>query len=82
MHTPSIWAIIIIILLVVILFGRPGKLSNFMTDLGKGIKGFRSGLGGKDEEDGAKPADPPAKQLPSSADETSATRRDRTGVDQ
>jgi sec-independent protein translocase protein TatA len=75
MHTPSIWAIIIIILLVVILFGRPGKLSNFMTDLGKGIKGFRSGLGGKDDEE-AKPGDPPKQISPNDT-----APRDRTGVD-
>lgn len=81
MHTPSIWAIIIIILLVVILFGRPGKLSNFMTDLGKGIKGFRSGLGGKDDDE-AKPADPPPKQIPPIVEDATTQRRDRTGVDQ
>lgn len=77
MHTPSIWAIVIIILLVVILFGRPGKLSNFMTDLGKGIKGFRSGLGGKDEEE-PKPGEPPKQISPNDANQT---QRDRTGVD-
>jgi sec-independent protein translocase protein TatA len=82
MHTPSIWAIVIIILLVVILFGRPGKLSNFMTDLGKGIKGFRSGLGGKDEDEAPKPADPPAKQIPPNVEDANTPRRDRTGVDQ
>jgi sec-independent protein translocase protein TatA len=83
MHTPSIWAIIIIILLVVILFGRPGKLSNFMTDLGKGIKGFRSGLGGKDDDDQANAKPPePAKQIPPIVEDPTSARRDRTGVDQ
>lgn len=82
MHAPGLWGIIIIALLVVILFARPGKISNFMADLGKGIRGFRGGLSGKEEEEGAKPADPP-RQLPSSSvEDAKATRRDRTGVDQ
>jgi TatA/E family protein of Tat protein translocase len=82
MHAPSLWALIIIVLLVVILFARPGKISNFMTDLGKGIRGFRGGLGGKDEdEDATKPGDPP-RQIPSSAEDSKTNRRDRTGVDQ
>ena len=37
------WQIIIIVLLVVLLFGR-GKISELMGDVAKGIKSFKKGL--------------------------------------
>ena len=37
------WQIIIIVLLVVMLFGR-GKISEMMGDVAKGIKSFKKGL--------------------------------------
>jgi sec-independent protein translocase protein TatA len=61
MHPPSIWAIIIVLVLVVILFGKPGRLSGFMEDLGKGIKGFRKGVG--DAETPPTPTEPPPRQV-------------------
>ncbi len=39
----SFWQIAIVVLLVVLLFGR-GKLSSLMGDLAKGIKSFKSGM--------------------------------------
>lgn len=72
MHAPGIWSLLIVLLLVFILFGRPGKLSGFMEDLGKGIKGFRKGLG-DDEGKAADAAAEPPRQLPKSG-ETAATR--------
>ena len=41
--------ILIIILVVVLLFGR-GKISGMMGDVAKGIKSFRSGLADTDED--------------------------------
>jgi len=41
------WQIIIVLVLVVLLFGR-GKISELMGDVAKGIKSFRTGL--SDEE--------------------------------
>lgn len=73
MHAPGIWSLLIVLLLVFILFGRPGKLSGFMEDLGKGIKGFRKGLGDNDSEAKADAAAEPPRQLPKSG-ETAATR--------
>ncbi len=70
MHAPGIWSLLIVLLLVFILFGRPGKLSGFMEDLGKGIKGFRKGLGDDDAKSDAA-AEPP-RQLPKSGDTTAA----------
>ena len=49
---PSIWQILIIILIVLVFFGR-GKISNVMEDLAKGITSFKKGL--KDEDE-SKPA--------------------------
>ena len=39
----SIWHWIIVLLIVVLLFGR-GKISEIMTDVAKGIKSFKKGL--------------------------------------
>ena len=64
MHAPSLWALLIVLALAFILFGRPGRLSATMEDLGKGIKGFRKGLSDGDKPDETtKPEDPP-KQIP------------------
>ena len=43
----SIWHWAIVILIVVLLFGR-GKISDLMGDVAKGIKNFKAGL--KDDE--------------------------------
>ncbi len=47
------WQIIIIVLLLVILFGR-GKISELMGDVAKGIKSFKKGIA--EETDEAKDA--------------------------
>ncbi len=41
--SPSIWQILIVVVLVVILFGR-GKISGLMGDVAKGIKSFKKGM--------------------------------------
>lgn len=52
----SIWQILIVVVLIVLLFGR-GKISELMGDLAKGIKSFKKGL----TEDDA--ADEPQKSI-------------------
>lgn len=47
MGYPGIWQILIVLLLVVLLFGR-GKISDLMGDVAKGITSFKKGL--KDED--------------------------------
>lgn len=49
--SPSIWQILIVVLLVVLLFGR-GKISALMGDMAKGIKAFKRGMA--DEADDAR----------------------------
>ena len=45
---PGFWQILIVVLLVVLLFGR-GKISDLMGDVAKGITSFKKGL--KDDKD-------------------------------
>lgn len=45
----SIWQIMIVVVLVVLLFGR-GKISDLMGDVAKGIKSFRQGMSDQDVE--------------------------------
>ena len=39
----SIWQILIVVVLVILLFGR-GKISDLMGDVAQGIKSFRKGM--------------------------------------
>ncbi len=48
----GIWQIALIIVLVVLLFGR-GKISELMGDVAKGIKSFKKGLADEDDPKGA-----------------------------
>ena len=46
----SIWQILIVVLLLVLLFGR-GKISELMGDMAKGIKSFKKGMAEDPDED-------------------------------
>ena len=48
----SIWHWAIVAVIVVVLFGGRGKLSNIMGDAAKGIKAFKEGLKDDDKKDG------------------------------
>lgn len=48
----SIWHWVAIAVVVLILFGGKGKISNLMGDAAKGIKAFRDGLKDEDKKDG------------------------------
>ena len=45
----SFWRIAIVVVLVVLLFGR-GKISSLMGDLAKGIKSFKKGMSSEDTD--------------------------------
>ena len=56
----SIWQILIVVLLLVLLFGR-GKISELMGDMAKGIKSFKQGMKDEvnlddDKDDGKEPS--------------------------
>ena len=53
----SIWHWAIVLLVVVLLFGR-GKISEVMGDVAKGIKSFKKGMADDPPEAQSKPADP------------------------
>ncbi|WP_306257033.1 twin-arginine translocase TatA/TatE family subunit [Pararhizobium sp. IMCC21322] len=59
----SFWQIAIVVVLVVLLFGR-GKISDLMGDVAKGIKSFKSGLAEDDDK---------TKTIDQSSDEVAAT---------
>ena len=40
---PSLWQILVVVILLVLLFGR-GKISGLMSDVAKGIKSFKRGM--------------------------------------
>ena len=46
----SFWQIAIVVVLVVLLFGR-GKISSLMGDVAKGIKSFKKGMATETTED-------------------------------
>ena len=55
MGSLSIWHWIIVIVVVLLLFGR-GKISDLMGDVAGGIKAFKKGM--KEDDEAAKPAEP------------------------
>ena len=55
----SIWHWVIVLIVVLVLFGR-GRVSEIMGDFGKGIKSFKQGLA----DDQPTQAPPPAAQIP------------------
>ncbi len=49
----SIWHWIIVLVIVVLLFGR-GRIADIVGDMAKGVKNFRRGLADDDDETAAK----------------------------
>lgn len=57
----SLWHWLVVIILVLLLFGK-GRISDMMGDLGKGLKSFKQGMADEDENKSSRPAEP--RQLP------------------
>ena len=72
----SIWQIAIVVVLVVLLFGR-NKISNLMGDVAKGIKSFKKGMASDPIEDDT------LKNIPENQDSTNqdSTNQDSTNQD-
>jgi sec-independent protein translocase protein TatA len=66
----SIWHWLIVLVIVAFVFGGRGKLSGIMGDAAKGIRAFREGLKGEEEEAVVEP--PPAQPLPKTRAKTKA----------
>lgn len=75
----SLWHWIIVLLVVLVLFGR-GRVSEIMGDFGKGIKSFKQGLN-DDEKAAAPTAQTPPAQIPPAAQPQQATLNGETVVD-
>jgi sec-independent protein translocase protein TatA len=81
MHMPSIWGLLIVLVLAFLLFGKPGRLSGMMEDVGKGIKGFRKGLSDADKGDATKSEDPPKRITDQTASPTqSSSEQTKSGT--
>ena len=52
----GIWQWVIVLVLVLLLFGGRGKISSLMGDFGKGLRHFKSGMSG-DENDASQDDD-------------------------
>ena len=63
------WQIAIIVVLVVLLFGR-GKISDLMGDVAKGIKSFKKGM--SDNSDQTSSISPSSDETSKSSEETSS----------
>ena len=50
----GVWQIAIVVILVVLLFGR-GKISSLMGDVAKGIKSFKKGMATDDTTENSEP---------------------------
>ena len=66
----SIWHWVIVLVVVLVLFGGRGKLSQLMGDMAKGITAFKKGL--KEEEPVEKEGEPKAIKTDSSAQSSAA----------
>ncbi|PNU04263.1 twin-arginine translocase TatA/TatE family subunit [Novosphingobium guangzhouense] len=70
----SIWHWLIVLVIVLVLFGR-GRVSEIMGDFGKGIKSFKDGMN-EEEAKKAKEASTPAAQIPSQKADPAPTTTD------
>ena len=77
----SFWQIAIVVVLVVLLFGR-GKISSLMGDVAKGIKSFKKGMASDIIEDDTQ-KNISANQNPSNQDSTNqdSTNQDSSNQD-
>jgi sec-independent protein translocase protein TatA len=73
----SIWHWMIVIIVVMLLFGGRGKLSNLMGDFAQGIKAFKKGMSEDDKPVEAKAE--PSKTIDHQAAAPSKTETERAG---
>ncbi|MBL8583102.1 MAG: twin-arginine translocase TatA/TatE family subunit [Rhizobiaceae bacterium] len=71
----SIWHWLIVLVVVLLLFGR-GKIPELMGDMAKGIKSFKKGMSEEDAADDVKPVD--TRTVEHRADETVARAGEKT----
>jgi len=72
------WQIAIVVVLVVLLFGR-GKISSLMGDVAKGIKSFKKGMSDNPNQTGSISS---SEETSKSSEETSKTSEEASNEDQ
>ncbi len=70
---PGWMQILLVVVVIVLLFGR-GKISDLMGDVAKGIRSFRTGLSGEDED----AAEPPREIESETVADDSQKTQDKT----
>jgi sec-independent protein translocase protein TatA len=70
----SFWHILLLAVIVMVLFGGRGKISDFMGDFAKGIKSFKKGLSDEEET----PPPPPRAINTDLRDEPKTPNKDTT----
>ena len=77
MGTFSIWHWLIVLVVVLILFGGRGKISQIMGDFGKGLKSFKKSVKEDDEDQSVTAEEPKALKSESAKMTESTTEKDR-----
>jgi len=72
------WQIAIVVVLVVLLFGR-GKISSLMGDVAKGIKSFKKGMSDNPNQTGSISS---SEETSKTSEETSKTSEENSNEDQ
>ena len=72
------WQIAIVVVLVVLLFGR-GKISSLMGDVAKGIKSFKKGMSDNPNQTGSISS---SEETSKTSEETSKTSEEESNEDQ
>ncbi len=72
------WQIAIVVVLVVLLFGR-GKISSLMGDVAKGIKSFKKGMSDNPNQTGSISS---SEETSKTSEETSKTSQEASNEDQ
>ena len=70
MHSPGIWGILVVAVVVILLFGR-GKISGMMGEVASGIKAFQKGM--RDD-------DKPVERVTTTADATPVREPEKKDV--
>ena len=73
----GIWQVAIVVILVVLLFGR-GKISSLMGDVAKGIKSFKAGMKEGEDEESEGPKDTINAKAKATKKKTATTRKKKS----
>ena len=70
----SIWHWLTVLVVVLVLFGGSGKISNLMGDVAKGIKSFKKGMADEDDAEPVKTINQSAEEVATKVDEKSEAK--------